>query len=291
MYIKLIGHAMRKLFSFLTIVAVVFSLGFVQVAEARKFGASKSFGRSFKTAPAQPSPAMNTSTLNKQTQPQANGRGLMGGLLGGLVAGGLFAWLLGSGAFDGIQIFDILLLAGVAFLLFKLFAAKKSQTQRQEQQPAFGGASFRSAPIPEETQTASASFTQAANDVPFNLPNGFDIPGFVKGACDHYRLLQEAWNLNDFNKIQEYVSPELYNDLKAERANYPGDQHTEVLYVNAEIVRADQTRTKAELSLLFKGRYRDNVERVEENIDEIWHLERDLTQANAPWLIVGIENK
>ncbi len=282
---------MRKLFSFLTIVAVVLSLGFTQMAEARKFGGSKSFGRTYKTAPAQPTQSLNTTnpTLNKQGQPLNSGRGLMGGLLGGLIAGGLFAWLLGSGAFEGIQIFDILMLAGVAFLLFKLLAAKKTQTQ-QSAQPAFGGAAFRTADVQKE-QPATSSTATPNDDIPFNLPAGFDIKEFTKGACDHYRALQDAWNQNNFETIQEYVSPELYNDLKAERENYPGDQHTEVMYVSAEIVRAENRPSKAQLSVLFKGRYRDNVERIEENIDEVWHLERDLTQNDAPWIIVGIENR
>ena len=99
---------MRKLFSFLTIFSLIFSISlFSENAEARKFGGSKSFGRSYKTAPAQPTQTTNTAnpSVNKQTQP--NKSGLMGGLLGGLLAGGLFAWLMGSGAFDGLQIFDM----------------------------------------------------------------------------------------------------------------------------------------------------------------------------------------
>lgn len=107
---------MRKFFSILTIFSLVFSISlFSEHAEARKFGGSKSFGRSYKTAPAQPTQSINTSnpTVSKQTQP--NKSGLMGGLLGGLLAGGIFAWLLGSGAFSGLQIFDILIMAGIAF--------------------------------------------------------------------------------------------------------------------------------------------------------------------------------
>lgn len=62
----------------------------------------------------------------------------------------------------------------------------------------------------------------------------------LKGILKHYRTLQVAWNDNDFSKIQEYVTPELFNELKQERANYAGAQHTEVLYVDAELVRAER---------------------------------------------------
>ncbi len=86
------------------------------------------------------------------------------------------------------------------------------------------------------------------------------------------------------------MTPELYNELKQERSNYVGNQHTEILSINGELVRADRKADHAQVSVLFKGRYRDQVEGIEEDINEIWHLERNLSSANAPWLIVGIEN-
>lgn len=284
---------MRKFFSFLTIFSLIFSIAlFSENAEARKFGGSKSFGRSYKTTPVQPTQPMNTTNpvLNKQTQP--NKSGLMGGLLGGLLAGGLFAWLMGSGAFDGLQIFDILLMAGVAFLIFRFIKSRKTAMQAGPQ-PAYGmpyqTKQNADAGFQKTEYTGSTSFSPDA--VPFDLPAGFDVTAFIKGACEHYRTLQSAWNENDFSKIQEYVMPELYNELKQERANYAGKQHTEVLFINAELVRADRKADSSQVSVLFKGRYRDVVEGIEEDINEVWHLERNLSAANAPWLIVGIENK
>ena len=43
------------------------------------------------------------------------------------------------------------------------------------------------------------------------------------------------------------------------------------------------------MSVRFSGRYMDRQEQVEEDIKEVWHLERDLAKNNAPWHIVGIE--
>ena len=129
----------------------------------------------------------------------------------------------------------------------------------------------------------------AQSDVPHNYPPGFDQVAFVNGAREHYRILQGAWNHNQLHTIEEYVSPSLFEDLKAERAKLEGDQHTEVMYVDAQIVRADYDASTAHLSLQFSGRYRDTVEGIEEDITDIWHLERDLTKPNAPWMIVGIQ--
>ena len=281
---------MRKLFSFFTILSLILSIGlFSSLAEAKKFGGSKSFGRSYKTAPAQPSQPINTNnpTLNKSSQP--NKSGLMGGLLGGLLAGGLFAWLLGSGAFDGIQIFDILLMAAVAFMLFKLFQKKKMQTSQTA--TPFGTPDQQQYRTNESVQTTSQFITTDKKDIPFNLPSDFNDKVFLQGALEHYRTLQKAWNENDFSKIQEYVTPEIYNELKQERNQYPGLLHTEIMFVNAELVRAEQSLSTAQLSVLFTGRYKDTTEQIEEDINEVWHLERQTNQDNAPWIIVGIENR
>lgn len=111
----------------------------------------------------------------------------------------------------------------------------------------------------------------------------------MEGARSHYKTLQLAWNENDLSKIQEYVSIELFNELSNQRRELVGEQHTEVMFLDAELVRATHTANLAEVSVKFSGRYRDTVECVEEDIKEVWHLERNVAQANSPWLIVGIE--
>ena len=107
-------------------------------------------------------------------------------------------------------------------------------------------------------------------------------------AQNHYRQLQQAWNVNDLAEMQGYLAL-IFQQLKTERASLHGDQHTEVMFVDAELARADYSSRVAELSIRFSGKYRDTVEGIEEPITDIWHLQRDLTQPNAPWLIVGIE--
>ena len=284
---------MRKL---LTLFTLIFAIGITATAfdaEARKMGGGRSFGKSYKTAPAQPA-KQNTANQAGQTQTPKKSGGMMGGLLGGLLAGGLLAALFSSGAFEGFKMMDFLLIAGLAFVAFKIFSTLrkgKAQTAR----PAFGGPQqfeapkpFTAAPTVANASVASGGF--APSDVPFNLPPGFDMQAFLQGSREHYRALQEAWNTNDLEKIREYVSPELFADLTQERATLTGDQHTEVMFVDAELVRADHTSYHAQVSLKFSGRYRDSHEGVEQDIQEVWHLERDLNQENAPWLIVGLED-
>ena len=45
----------------------------------------------------------------------------MGGMLGGLLAGGLIGYMLGNGGFEGIQLMDILLIGLVVLVIVMLF--------------------------------------------------------------------------------------------------------------------------------------------------------------------------
>ncbi|MDI5832175.1 Tim44 domain-containing protein [Shewanella xiamenensis] len=290
---------MKKLFIMLAMIFAV-SLAASPVAEAKKFGSNKSIGKSHQTAPAQPA-ATNTPTTppTAAPAPAAGKKGMMGGMLGGLLAGGLLAALFMGEGFENIQFMDILIIALLAFVLFKIVRTLMASKASTQPRPAYAGAGQPNPNLQrqqaEQTGFASSAnngsngFAQAASTVPFHLPVGFDLPSFLEGARSHYKTLQVAWNENDLSKIQEYVSIELFNELSNQRRELVGEQHTEVMFLDAELVRATHNANLAEVSVKYSGRYRDTVEGVEEDIKEIWHLERNLTQANAPWLIVGIE--
>ncbi|OAN13589.1 preprotein translocase subunit Tim44 [Photobacterium jeanii] len=292
---------------FFTLFALIVTVAFVAPhADAKKFGGGKSFGKSFKTAPAKKQQPQQTDSIGKQNQnanpaAQSGKKGLMGGLLGGLLAGGLLAAFFG-GAFEGIQFMDILIFGLIAFVIFKLFKTMRSnKATPMGHREAYAGNSpqqpqanqqYRQAPemnTAANTANANQGFVSSDSEVPFNLPPNFNMNAFLSGSRDHYRIIQGAWNHNELEKIREYVSPALFADLSSERAKLEGEQHTEVMYVDAELVRADYNASLAQLSIQFTGRYKDSHEGIEEDITDIWHLERDLTAPNAPWLIVGIQ--
>lgn len=276
------------------IIAMTFLFAFAAAtpddAFAKRFGGGKSFGRSYQTAPA---PASKPDAAPSQTASPtaaAGKRGMLGGLMGGLLAGGLIAALLG-GAFEGIQFMDILILGLLGFVIVRLLRGRRAAPAPA---PVYAGgqgdlrSAFERPTSPVAPAASGSGF--AASTVPFNLPAGFDMNSFLTGAREHYRTLQDAWNKNDLAKIQEYVTPELYNALRTERASLAGEQHTEVLFVDAQLVRADQIGSRAEVSVKFTGHYRDTQEGVEEPFTDIWHLERDTAQPGSPWFIVGIES-
>lgn len=284
---------MKAFLTFLTSFCLIFAL--VGEAHAKRFGGG-GFGKSHKTTPF----FKKKSEPQKQQQKQAGQNsttkksGMMGGLLGGLLAGGLFAALLGSGAFEGIQFMDIALMALLAFIALKVFRAMAGA----QRQPAAQSAGYAAQPqqrqsfdMPKEGPTAGHAFdaTPVQDETPYNLPQGFDQAAFVEGALEHYRTVQQAWNDGNLEIIEEYVSAPLFAGLKQQRERLMVPPQTEIINLTAEIVRADQNGAVAEISILFRGLCKDELEKSEDGIFDTWHLERDINKEGASWIIVGIE--
>ncbi len=203
----------------------------------------------------------------------------------------------GRGLFSMFNLMTLLAVGGFGYAIFKKIQGRR--TPMAANANPFTGAAAGAATGSSQGQfgdgyRAESSFDHGygggfgqSDEVPFNLPPNFDLTGFLRRARDHYRTVQEAWNTGDMSTIREYVAPELYDHLANERGSLQEKQHTEVMFVDAEIVRADYHGGRAEISLRFTGRYRDLVEQVEEDINDVWHLEQ--AYENASWLIVGIE--
>lgn len=276
---------MKKFAWFFALIALTLTLSFD--ADARKKFGSKSKGKTKQTTTTQQKEQVNTTNPTLPAK-KSSRKGLMGGILGGLLAGGLIAAMLG-GDFEGFQFMDFILMALVAFVLFKLFKmmmVKKAQSQGQfAGMPPMGQ---QEAPSQAPQQFQSQGFGQSQS-VPMNLPINFDLNGFLQGAREHYHTLQKAWNDNNFDVISEYVSKQLLAELKAERAEVT-EVATEVMFIDAELARANTSPMLWEISVRFRGKYRDLGDKQEEPIDEVWHLERNLSAQDAPWIIVGIED-
>jgi predicted lipid-binding transport protein (Tim44 family) len=272
----------------------------LEQAEAKRLGSGKSFGTSYKTAPAPSKSTTDSSAPAQQstaTAAPAKKSGLMGGMMGGLLAGGLLAALFAGGAFEGLQLMDILIMAGLAFVIFKVLRSLRqgnTMARAPAPQAAYAGAG-QPVPVQPASQPAFGSAAAAApaaeHGAPLNLPLGFSTPAFLEGAKAHYRTLQGAWNSNDLATIEEYMTAELFTALSAERASLAAAPQTEVLSLNAELVRGEQAFGKAEVSVRFSGHYRDAGEGVTEDFVDIWHLSRDYSVDNAPWFITGIQSE
>ncbi|WP_210396205.1 Tim44 domain-containing protein [Motiliproteus sediminis] len=268
-------------------------------AEAKRFGGGGSLGKSFftqkKAAPAAaPRPSSTQQAATGSQQKTAAARPGMGGMLGGLLAGSLLGALFFGGAFDGIQLMDVLIIALIGFVLFKLFA--RSQPVRP--QPSYAGHAGGEQPMArqtaeplsggsfEPTPLMSARFDESEVE----LPGWFNKDAFIEGARQHFAELQRAWSINDLSTIETYCSAELYADLVAERERLgAATLDNDLVSVMADIVGYSEANQEARLSINFYGWMREGAGNDTTEFNEIWHLTRDLTRADADWFIVGIE--
>lgn len=263
--------------------------GFAANADAKRLGGSKSFGKSYSISksPTKSNTTSGSTATSGTSKKSGFLGGLGGGLLGGLLAGGLFAALMGSGAFDGIAFGDILLFALIGFLIYKLFFAKKRQAHR----PAGGHGMYREMPNSTRDNVQPSPLSDTAGfgaPSEIQLPPGFNEQAFVAEAKKHYITLQKAWDDNNFEEISDYFSSDVCDMLRQERAKYGADKpRTEVVSLMVDLVRGEFIGSTASISLRFNGWVKEGDETVETN--EIWHLEKSLSDARGNWTVVGIQ--
>ena len=292
---------MMRMFSFCCALLIGMTFN-VDIAEAKRFGGGGSFGKMFSTpkkvAPAPKSTTANASksanqTPNAATKPRS---GLMGGMLGGLLAGGILGALFFGGAFDGIQMMDILIIGIIGFVLFRLLARMK----QSQQQPQYAGGyrpedvqqSREQSPETQQPQTFEPTplMSNGLASEEIELPSWFNKDAFLSGARQHFEGLQQAWNRNDLEEIRTYCDAGLFANLEAERKKLgEGTLDNEVVSVMAELIGFNEGDNTAELSINFYGWMREGTGEQTTEFSEIWHLTRDLNSESSDWFIVGIE--
>ncbi len=287
--------SMMRWFSFSLILLIGIGVP-VEQAEAKRFGGGSSFGKMFSTpkkaAPApKQAPAAAPAGTNKTTTP-AKKPG-MGGLMGGLLAGGLLGALFFGGAFDGIQMMDILLIALVGFAIFAFLGRMRKPAQRQ---PEYATSTSQRYEEPVRQQAEPQAFQSNAvlggglSEAALELPEWFNKEAFIDGAKQHFETLQHAWAKNDLSLIETYCSPEFYSLLVNEREQLgDAELHIDVVSVMAEILGFDESNGEARLSINFYGWMRESADAETTEYNEIWHLTRDTLSAGSDWYLVGIE--
>lgn len=281
---------MRHLLITLLIGLMSFGLA-VEHADAKRFGGGKSFGSYSRSASPSSSQATTPPRQAQQgTRAAGGGMSRFMGPLAGIMAGGLIASLLFGGAFSGIRFMDILLIALLGFIAWKVLAARRrasntgahdghhdqrQQHHQQRQTHDFG-----------PTSGGAASGAGAAGAAMGSEPAWFNREQFLSGAKEHFMNLQRAWDNNDFEKIQEFVTPELYNLLRKERAEQSANNQTEVVRLFAELGDVREYGQQAEATVLFHGIMKEDGQDNEFN--ETWHLIREVRD-QSPWYIQGIE--
>lgn len=209
-------------------------------ANAKRFGGGKSLGSapSHQTRQAQPATAPNaTAAAPNAARPAAAASGASRwlGPLAGIAAGGLLASMFMGDGFEGIQMLDILLIALVAFIAFRFIAARRRQ--QNQGQPAMAGHAPMQREMPAQAPIFGGAAATAAPSPVINAPSWFNEERFVGAAREHFMSLQQHWDANEMDKIAEFVTPQMLQWLKQERAEI-GDAYQST-YIDNLVVQLD----------------------------------------------------
>ena len=286
---------MKKTLTFLTL--AIFSFGlFAFDAEAKRIGGGKSVGTQRQSVNQQ------QATPNSQQSPAAapaaapKSGSKWGGALAGLAAGGLLAALFMGGAFENINMPDILimlLLAGAVFFIIRMLRKPKTEESTPSMQNSGMNTntrdSFDTPPFTTPAGTATADSSGTTHRQP-NIPADFKVEPFIRNAKASFIRLQTAHDHGDVNEIRDYTTPEMLAEISAQ-INERGDaqQKTEVMFIDANLLEVETTHDMAIASVRFTGQLRDVPDGEPEDFDEIWHVQKDLKDSNATWLLAGIQ--
>jgi predicted lipid-binding transport protein (Tim44 family) len=121
------------------------------------------------------------------------------------------------------------------------------------------------------------------------LPSDFDVTGFERQAKLNFIRLQATNDAGKLDDLREFTTPEMFEKLKADiLARHGEPQQTDVLEVQAEVLKVDEEPSRYVVSVLFRGLIREEKDASAESINEVWHLEKP-RHGNSGWLLAGIQ--
>ena len=287
---------MKRFFIFITLIFACLSLISFN-AEAKRFGGGSSIGKQRSMAPehTQKAPAASpapSTPAQPAAAPQSKASKWLGPLAGLAIGAGLGALFASMGLGQGMGTILMIILGAVAvFFIISLF--RKKSSPQPAMQYAGAGAPY-SAPAAEPVQQPmanSVAATTATEPVaaPSNIPADFPVEAFLRSAKTSFIRLQAANDRKDLNDIREYTTPEMYAEISMqlqERDNTP--QKTDVISVNATLLEVVTENDLAIASVRLTGELSENGGTAE-HFDEIWHVQKNLKDDKAVWLMAGIQ--
>lgn len=283
---------MKRTLTFLTL--AIFSFGLLAFdAEAKRMGGGKSFGKqrqSVNQQQAAPAPQQAPAAAPAA----AAGGSKWGGALAGLAAGGLLAALFMGGAFENINMMDIvtmLLLVGAVFFIIRMLRKPKVEQPSSMQYSGMNTNTRDNSNSPAFTPPAGATVadSHATHRQP-SIPADFKVEPFLRNAKASFMRLQTAHDHGDINEIRDYTTPEMLAEINAQIDERGGaQQKTEVMFIDANLLEVETTDDMAIASVRFTGQLRDLPDGEPEAFDEIWHVQKDLKDPDSTWLLAGIQ--
>lgn len=317
---------MNKISSLFLAVIITTTLSFAGIsdAEAKRFGGARSFGSASKYSKSysrkSSSPTKRTASQqqaynkNQSARQAMSKRGGLMGLLGGLALGGLLGSLFFGGAFENFNFMDILIFGGIAYLLFKLFAAKAGRQsarsassyssntqaeplnnsyQRTNNEPAHS-AGFDTDIFSKKAQTSGFNTSDSHNEEKLVedvivLPKDFNEQDFLEGAKAAFKMLQSAWDNRDLAEIRSLTTDKVFAEIQTQLQGTTGENHTDVLNIEAELLEVREIGNELEAVVLFDTLMREERSAHPEQVREVWTFIKPKNSTQAKWYLDGLQ--
>ncbi|MFN7835824.1 MAG: Tim44 domain-containing protein [Burkholderiaceae bacterium] len=313
----------KKILAMLMAVSLVAMSSFSTIAEAKRMGGSRSFGRQAPSAvPRQPSPvAPQQAPAQRQAAqqpatpaPQQPARNRWLGPLAGLAAGlGIAALLshfgLGEAFASGLA--NMLLIALAIFAVIWLIRKFRGQppapaTSHLATAGVAPGLADENRPMAREAvfgqshpvqDMASGAFGGASvppvdlqkDPAALQLPAGFDAPAFLQSAKQVYVRMQAAYDEANLKVLRELTNDEVLAELQREIDERGGQPNvTEVVTLNAELVGFEIDSYEELAAVHFSGMVREAVGQAAQPFEEIWNLTRPV-KGGGGWVLSGMQ--
>jgi predicted lipid-binding transport protein (Tim44 family) len=289
---------MKKLL--LGFAAVLLSAAFVatEADAAKRLGGGGSMGAqrnvtstppaSAPAKPAQQQAAPAGQQAAPAAAPAASGFAKWAPLLGGLALGGALGWLMGAngmgGALVGMLLVGLLIFA--AIFVVRMLMQKRGETPQRFQ---YAGMGNETVAAPPPSQSAGFDMKTAAQPAArANVPDGFDVAGFLKGAKLNYMRLQIANDQGNLEELREFATDELYEELKRDvQARAGAKQQTDVLALNADLLEVVTEGDRHWASIRFSGSLRESPGEAPQGFEEVWNLSKPVS--GGGWQLAGIQ--
>jgi predicted lipid-binding transport protein (Tim44 family) len=167
---------------------------------------------------AQPRPAPATGPMAQPAPAGGFMRSLAGGILGGLLGGMLFRSLglaggLGEGFGGGFGLMDLVLLAGIAYLIFWFIRRNRAQ---QASATAYSsgmaadadGSNVSAATLEAPSRSWQQDLERGLGHIR-QMDPGFDDGAFREMCTDRFFQIQAAWMRRDLDKLRPLLTEEM----------------------------------------------------------------------------------
>ena len=194
-------------------------------------------------------------------------RGLMGGVAGGFLGSMLFRGMGNGGGgmpgTGGIGLFEILLILGGGFFIYRMFSQRKEAGR--------GGYSGMSAyeklrsvepgPYAQQGQVVASSGEDAALQSLQESDSGFNLTRFKEDRMDDFLRLQSSWNLRDLSSVSSMITPDLRQELEKDitqlKNSHQINKIENIAVRSTDLIEAWQSDGKEFATLRFRANLLD----------------------------------